>query len=189
MARCDAQSARTAGVSCAEFYRLQREVADQTHRFRLDLRSLGGALSRRGAAGQQEQATAARLDKYMGAGTGHDRNKIAFVHNVLLNAEFQLRSLSEITRFDREFGMGGDAQPGYMRLGNLLNTNTILHEAIHLGTMPWRSTGDVPYVRDGGNIGSVNDYGAREASLLRARAGWAYTSRSAASFSWVVTGP
>lgn len=192
MARCDAGSAQTAGVSCRLFYRLQAQVADQTGRVRQALRSLQAALNRGGELSHQDRVTAAHLDKYMGKGTSSDHNKIALVYNVLTNAERQLRTGAELTKFDKALGSGGNAQPGYMVLGSVLDGNTILHEAIHYGTSYLRTgrVGDIPAVRDGGMLsGTMDSYGSLQASLDRARSGWENTSKAVASFSWVVTGP
>jgi hypothetical protein len=91
--------------------------------------------------------------------------------------------------FDRKLGTGGTTRAGVMVFGDALSTTTILHEAVHFGTAPWRTKGRVPLVLDRGTIGSYQTYGMLRASLERARYGWDYTSRSAASFAWLVTGP
>ena len=189
MARCDTGSARSAGVSCPEFYRLQALVADQVRVFLGRLRSLEAALSQERELSQQDRATAARLDKYMGKGTANDRHKTTVVNNILINAERALRNNNNLTVFDRGLGSGGNTQPGFMRLGNILDTNTMLHEAIHFGTQPWRSVGGTPYILDTGNIGSYTTYGTLQAAIHRARYGWQYASEAAASYAWLVTGP
>lgn len=192
MARCDVGSAQPAGVSCRLFYRLQAQVADQTGRIRQDLRSLQAAVSGRGELSHQDKLTAARLDKYMGKGTSHDHNKIALVYNVLDNAERQLRTGAELTKFDKVLRSGGNTQATYMVLGSVFDENTILHEAVHYGTSYLRigRVGSLPAIRDGGTLpGTMDSYGSLQASLERARSGWENTSKAAASFSWVVTGP
>lgn len=189
MARCDISSARTAGVDCAQFYRMQTQVAGQTHRFRLALRAVGAVAHRGGALTEHDQTTAARLDKYMGLGVASQCNRVASVHDVLLDAELQLISHSEIVKFDKRYASGGETFPGSMILGNELNATTILHEAVHFGTAPWRRRSDVPYIRDGGIFGSIQTYGTLRAALQRARYGWQAASASAASYAWLVTGP
>ena len=189
MARCDVGSAREAGVSCATFYRLQAQVAAQVGRFRADLRSLASATRRRGGLSGRDAATAARFDKYMGRGAARGYNNIVLVNNVLLNAEVQLRSTEALTAFNRTLTSGGTTETGRMILGNELDTTTILHEAIHYGTTAWRRQGDTPIIRDGGIFDSYETYGMLEAAIERARYGWRHTSTSAASISWLVTGP
>lgn len=188
MARCDIASARIAGISCGEFYQRQARVASQVQAYRESLRALGAARSGGSSLRQREQSTAARFDKYMGAGSSGDSNKIALAHNVLLNAERQLRNAGALAEFDRGLAAGGEATIRAMRLGNPLNDNTILHEAVHFGTHPIRSQGEVPFVRDEGNV-SISNYGTLHAALQRARFGWAFACKSAASYSWLVTGP
>lgn len=189
MARCHANSAQQSGVSCLEFYRLQTLVASQAKAFRGSLRKLGGTLSRRGGMDVRDKATAARFEKYMGRDAARNYNRIAFANNVLFNAERELRSTVAIAEFDKKLGAGGTTRAGAMVFGTMLSTTTILHEAIHFGTAPWRSKGGVPLILDRGTIGSYQTYGTLQASLERARYGWDYTSRSAASFAWLVTGP
>lgn len=189
MARCDAGSAQAAGVSCRQFYRLQAQVADQTGRIRQDLRGLQAALGSGAGLSYQDKVTAARLDKYMGEGTSHHHNKIALVYNVLNNAERQLRTGAELTKFDKALGGGGSTEPGYMVLGSVLDGNTILHEAIHYGTAVWRSVGDVHLILDLGNGPSYSSYGTLQAALERGRFGWERASISASSYAWTVTGP
>lgn len=133
--------------------------------------------------------TAVRLDKYMGKGTSKAHDKIALVYNVLNNAERELRNGGALTKFDRTLSSGGNTLPGYMVLGSVLDENTILHEAVHYGTAVWRSDGHVPHVADLGNGPSYSGYGSLQAALERGRYGWERASISAASYSWVVTGP
>jgi hypothetical protein len=146
-------------------------------------------LSRRADLSEADKATAARFDKYMGKGAASGYNKIALVNNILLNAEMQLRSTVALAVFDRDLGSGGTTKAGSMVFGNQLSTTTILHESVHFGTAPWRREGSVPLVLDRGNVGSYQTYGTLQSSLERARYGWEYTSLSAASYSWLVTGP
>jgi hypothetical protein len=189
MARCDAESARAVGVNCADFYQRQARVASQTGALRIRLRSLGVVLRTGRRPSGQDQATAARFDRYMGSETARDHNKVALAHNVLLNAERQLRSMAARAAFRPGLGSGGNTEPGAMLFGSRLDDNTILHEAIHYGTAVWRSDGNVPFIPDQGNIGSYNSYGTLAATLERGRRGWRYTVRSAASYAWLVTGP
>lgn len=164
MARCDIGSARKAGVSCLEFDRLQTQVADQVRVFRADLQSLGAALHGRGALSRHDKLTSARFDKYMGKGTASTYANIALTNNILMNAERELRSTLVRTEFDSRMGAGGETKPSSMILGNILNTNTILHEAVHFGTKPWRSGGSVLPVLDRGIIGSFQTYGTLRAA-------------------------
>lgn len=148
MARCDAGSARTAGVACSAFYRLQAQVADQVHRFLDALRVLEEDRAKGAAFSHKDKSTATRLDKYMGEGTSREHRKVSLVFAVLANAERELRSLAGLTTFDKSWGSGGQALLGTMVLGNELNVNTILHEAIHYGTHPLRRVGNIPFIRD-----------------------------------------
>lgn len=86
MARCDPVSARQSGVSCVEFYRLQRLVAHQTRDLRAGLRKLGAAISRPGRLTADDTRTAARFEKYMGRNSAKSYNRIAFANNVLFHA-------------------------------------------------------------------------------------------------------
>lgn len=189
MARCDARSAQEAGVDCQEFDRLQLQVANQVRDFRTGLRNLGAALKRKTSLGGGQRQTTARFDKYMGKNASDEYAKLALVHNVLANAERQLRNPLALAVFDRRLGAGGDTKAGLMKFGDKLSTTTILHEAIHFGTAPWQREGDVPLILDHGSIGSYLTYSTFRSALERSRYGWKYTSRSAASYAWVVTGP
>lgn len=189
--RCDMLSAVAAGVSCQQFYQRQAQLARRVDAIRGDLRALGAAIRSLGAAAAgrdaRNQATSARLNRYMGAGAASEYSRIAMVHDVLLNAERELRSTAAPVIFVRDLDADGRAELGHILLRPTYSDNTLLHEAIHFGTHPVRRRGNVAYVRDGGNI-SYLGYGRREAALERARRGWRSTSISAASYSWVVTG-
>lgn len=137
----------------------------------------------------RDRATVTRFEKYMGRNAAGNYNMIVFANNILFNAERELRNIIAVALFDKKLGAGGTTRAGAMVFGDTLSTTTILHEAIHFGTAPWRSEGGVPLILDRGTIGSYQTYGTLQASLERARYGWDYTSRSAASFAWLVTGP
>ena len=83
MSRCDAESARRAGVNCADFYRLQALVADQVRVFRTRLRSFLSDFDRNSSFNKEDRATKHRSETYMGSESADAHDKIALVHNVL----------------------------------------------------------------------------------------------------------